>query len=55
MPPAPATAIESDGGQAPAIGASNSGTRSPNRAQNSSTRLRMDLFMPHHGTFANSP
>src|SRR3954467_7922955 len=38
MPPAWATAIESDGGQAPAIGASRIGTFSPKRSQNAAVR-----------------
>ncbi len=40
--PAFATAIESDGGQAPAMGASGIGTRSPNPSQNAWTRRRED-------------
>ena len=40
-PPALATAIDSAGALAPAIGANRMGTRSPNRLQNSSVRSRM--------------
>src|SRR4051812_305130 len=43
-PPALATAIDSDGGQAPAIGASRTGTRSPKREQNDWTRSRTLLI-----------
>jgi hypothetical protein len=39
-PPARITAIEDDGGQAPAIGARRIGKRSPNRSQNAAARLR---------------
>src|SRR5438309_10436752 len=39
-PPALATAMESDGGQAPAIGARRIGTRSPNRSQKARARRR---------------
>src|SRR3989454_11026020 len=39
MPPPRATAIDSSGGHAPAMGANSSGTRSPWRAQNVSARV----------------
>src|SRR5437588_12313401 len=44
-PPAFATAMESDGGQAPAIGAWRSGTRSPNRSQKARARRRVGCVL----------
>jgi hypothetical protein len=46
MPPAFATAIDKEGGQAPAIGASRIGIRISNRVQNASMRSRS--VMRHH-------
>src|SRR5438874_2567851 len=46
-PPARITAIEDDGGQAPAIGARRIGTRIPNRSQKPAARLR--------GSFMSTP
>src|SRR5205807_7312839 len=44
-PPAFATAMESDGGQAPAIGARRIGTRSPNRSQKARARRRVGCVL----------
>src|SRR5204862_8132858 len=44
-PPAFATAMEGDGGQAPAIGAKKIGTRSSNRSQKARARRRMGCVL----------
>src|SRR5436305_1915611 len=44
IPPALATAIDNEGGQAPAIGASRIGTRNPKRSQNFSARASGDVM-----------